>query len=92
MKSLPKILIIAAAFGAFGYGVGKFYSMSPPIMAGAMAGLTLLYGFLLTKQHRPPKETGFFKNISTKIPICSGDRNHLMVWRRSFWFSHLVED
>jgi len=50
MKSLPKILIIAAAFGAFGYGVGVFYSMSPPIMAGAMAGLTLLYGFLLTKR------------------------------------------
>ena len=69
MKSLPKILIIAAAVGAFGYGVGTFYSMSPPIMAGAMGGLTLLYGFLLTKQHRVPKEKGFFKNIAAKIPI-----------------------
>ena len=69
MKSLPKILIIAAAFGALGYGVGTFYSMSPPIMAGAMAGLTLLYGFLLTKQHRVPKEKGFFKNIAAKIPL-----------------------
>jgi mono/diheme cytochrome c family protein len=69
MKSLPKILIIAAAFGAFGYGVGVFYSMSPPIMAGTMAGLTLLYGFLLTKQHRVPKEKGFFKNIAAKIPM-----------------------
>jgi mono/diheme cytochrome c family protein len=69
MKSLPKILIIAAAVGAFGYGVGVFFSMAPPIMAGAMGGLTLLYGFLLTKQHRAPKEKGFFKNIITKVPV-----------------------
>jgi mono/diheme cytochrome c family protein len=69
MKSLPKILIVAAAVGAFGYGVGIFFSMSPTIMAGAMGGLTLLYGFLLTKQHRAPKEIGFFKNIITKIPV-----------------------
>jgi mono/diheme cytochrome c family protein len=69
MKTLPKILIIAAAIGAFGYGVGVFFSMNPPLMAGAMAGLTLLYGFLLTKQHRAPKETGFFKNLFTKIPV-----------------------
>jgi len=69
MKTLPKILIIAAAVGAFGFGVGKFFSMNPPLMAGAMAGLTLLYGFLLTKQHRPPKEKGFFKNFLTKIPV-----------------------
>ena len=69
MKTLPKILIIAAAVGAFGFGVGKFFSMNPPLMAGAMAGLTLLYGFLLTKQHRAPKEKSFFKNFITKIPI-----------------------
>jgi mono/diheme cytochrome c family protein len=69
MKTLPKILIIAAAVGAFGYGVGEFFSMNPPLMAGAMAGLTLLYGFLLTKQHRAPKEKGFFKNFLTKIPV-----------------------
>jgi len=69
MKNLPKILIIAAAVGAFGYGTGVFFSMSPPIMAGAMAGLTLLYGYLLTKQHRPPKEQGFFKNVLSKIPV-----------------------
>jgi mono/diheme cytochrome c family protein len=43
--------------------------MAPPIMAGAMGGLTLLYGFLLTKQHRAPKEKGFFKNIITKVPV-----------------------
>jgi mono/diheme cytochrome c family protein len=69
MNTLPKILIIAAAVGAFGYGTGVFFNMNPPIMAGAMAGLTLLYGFLLTKQHRAPKEQGFFKNIATKIPM-----------------------
>ena len=69
MKSLPKVLIISAAVGVFGYGVGLFFSMAPPIMAGAMAGLTLLYGILLTKEHRPPKEKGFFKNIITKVPV-----------------------
>ena len=69
MKTLPKILMISAAVGAFGYGIGVFFSMSPIIMAGAMAGLTLLYGILLTKQHRPPKEQGLFKNIITKIPV-----------------------
>ena len=69
MKSLPKILIIASAVGAFGYGVGVFFKMAPPLMAGAMAGLTLLYGFLLTKQHRRPKEKGFFKNLISKIPV-----------------------
>jgi mono/diheme cytochrome c family protein len=69
MKSLPKVLIISAAVGVFGYGVGVFFSMAPPIMAGAMAGLTLLYGILLTKEHRPPKEKGFFKNIITKVPV-----------------------
>jgi mono/diheme cytochrome c family protein len=69
MKTLPKILIIAAAVGVFGYGVGEFFSMNPPLMAGAMAGLTLLYGILLTKQHRVPKEKGFFKNIAAKIPM-----------------------
>jgi mono/diheme cytochrome c family protein len=69
MKTLPKILIIAAAVGAFGYGVGEFFSMNPLLMAGAMAGLTLLYGFLLTKQHRAPKEKGFLKNFLTKIPV-----------------------
>ncbi|MEE8269641.1 MAG: c-type cytochrome [Nitrospinaceae bacterium] len=69
MKSLPKILIVSAAVGAFGYGVGVFYSMAPPIMAGAMAGLALLYGFLLTKQHRAPKEKSFFKNVVAKIPM-----------------------
>jgi len=69
MKSLPKVLIISAAVGVFGYGVGVFFSMAPPIMAGAMAGLTLIYGILLTKEHRPPKEKGFFKNIITKIPV-----------------------
>ena len=69
MKSLPKVLIISAAVGVFGYGVGVFFSMAPPIMAGAMGGLTLLYGILLTKQHRTPTEKGFFKNIVTKIPM-----------------------
>ncbi len=69
MKSLPKVLIISAAVGVFGYGVGVFFSMAPPIMAGAMAGLTLLYGILLTKQHRAPTEKGFFKNVATKIPM-----------------------
>jgi mono/diheme cytochrome c family protein len=69
MKNMPKILIISAAVGAFGYGVGVFFSMNPPIMAGAMAGLTLIYGILLTKEHRAPKEKGFFKNVITKIPV-----------------------
>ena len=69
MKNMPKILIIAAAVGAFGYGVGVFFSMNPPIMAGAMAGLTLLYGILLTKEHRASKEKGFFKNVITKVPV-----------------------
>ena len=69
MKSLPKVLIISAAVAAFGYGVGVFFSMAPPLMAGALGGLTLLYGILLTKQHRAPTEKGFFKNIATKIPM-----------------------
>ena len=69
MKSLPKVLIISAAVGVFGYGVGVFFSMAPPLMAGAMAGLTLIYGILLTKQHRAPTEKGFIKNVATKIPM-----------------------
>ena len=69
MKNMPKILIISAAVGAFGYGIGVFFSMNPPIMAGAMAGLTLIYGILLTKEHRAPKEKGFFKNVIAKIPM-----------------------
>ncbi len=69
MKNMPKILIIAAAVGVFGYGFGVFFSMNPPIMAGAMAGLTLLYGILLTKEHRASKEKGLFKNVITKVPV-----------------------
>ena len=92
MKTLPKILIIAAAVGAFGYGTGVFFSMNPPLMAGAMAGLTLLYGFLLTKQHRVPKEQGFFKNIVTKIPVVAVVAVILWFGSGSFWFSDLVAD
>jgi len=69
MKNLPKVLMISVAVGIFGYGFGIYFNMAPLVMAGGMASLTLLYGILLNKEHRPTKEKGFFRNVGTKIPI-----------------------
>ena len=69
MKNLPKVLMISVAVGIFGYGFGIYFNMAPLVMAGGMGSLTLLYGILLNKEHRPTKEKGFFRNVGTKIPI-----------------------
>ncbi len=69
MNKLSKVLIVTAAAGAVGFGVGKFFDMAPPIMAGALAALTFLYGILLIKEHHPPKDIGIIKNLTPKIPV-----------------------
>ncbi len=69
MNKLSKVLIATAVAGAFGFGVGTYFDMAPPIMGGALAALTFIYGILLIKEHHPPKEKGFIKNLAPKIPV-----------------------
>ncbi len=69
MNKLSIVLIVTAVAGAIGFVVGKYFDMAPPIMGGALAALTFIYGLLLIKEHRPPKEKGFIKNLAPKIPV-----------------------
>ena len=94
MKSLPKILIIAAAVGAFGYGgTGVFFSMNATHHGGSHGGPhSALWVPADQTASSYPKKKAFFKNFMTKIPVVAVIGAILWFGSGHFGFPYLVAD